>query len=135
MDHPSIHTLCTLRPFVALSRLLVTPVVALLTDVSVLEKLSPSKGEVDVIFDHQLEAMLEPPLSAQGQLVAINSELWPSEAEFYVCVFPHDIAISIHPTLELYGQPMDMDRRFDLPYAPLSFLCFCDQGPDCGDFG
>lgn len=102
MDHPSVHTLCILRPFVALTRLLVTPVVALLTDVSVLDQLSPSEGEVDVIFDHPLEAMLEPPLSAQEQLVQINSELWPYDAEFYVRAIPHHRDISVYFTSELY---------------------------------
>ena len=84
MKHPAIHTLCVLRPFISLSRLLVTPVVALLTDISVLETLHPSLGEVEVIFDHPLEAILDPSLSSSEHLVALNSEQWPSDAEFYV---------------------------------------------------
>lgn len=92
MDHPDIHTLCILHPFVSWTRLLVTPVVALLTNLDLLDHLVPSEGEVDVIFDHPLEAILDPHLSAQEDLVELNSELWPSDAEFYVrlfdCVFP-----------------------------------------------
>lgn len=84
MKHPAIHMLCVLRPFFALTRLLVTPVVAVLTDISVLESLHPSVGEVDVIFDHPLEAILDPSLSVSEDLVALNSEQWPSDAEFYV---------------------------------------------------
>ena len=61
-----------------------TPVVAVLTDLSVLDELKPSAGEVDLIFDHPLEAILDPSLSASERLVAINSEQWPSDAEFYV---------------------------------------------------
>lgn len=63
-----------------------TPVVALLTDLSVLDNLTPSEGEVDVIFDHPLEAILDPALSASENLVPIQSEHWPSDAEFHVCL-------------------------------------------------
>lgn len=90
--HPNIHTLCVLRPFVAYTKLLVSPVVALLTNLSVLDNLVASKGEVDVIFDHPLEALLEPTLSAQENLVEINSELWPSGEQFYV-----SYSTDIHP--------------------------------------
>ena len=61
-----------------------SPVVSLLTDLSVLDSLAPSEREVDVIFDHPLEALLDPPLSAQENLVEIDSELWPSHEQFYV---------------------------------------------------
>ncbi|KIP11044.1 hypothetical protein PHLGIDRAFT_64468 [Phlebiopsis gigantea 11061_1 CR5-6] len=83
LDNPNIHTLCVLRPFVAYTKLLVSPVVALLTDLSLLDNLVPAQGEVDVIFDHPLEAFLEPSLSAGENLVDINSELWPSNESFY----------------------------------------------------
>jgi peroxisomal coenzyme A diphosphatase NUDT7 len=63
----------------------VTPVVALLTDLDILNNLIPSEGEVDVIFDHPLEAILDPSLSVQEKLVGLNSELWPYDAELYVC--------------------------------------------------
>lgn len=86
MNHPDIHTLSVLQPFVSWTRLLVTPVVALLTNLELLNHLTPSEGEVDVIFDHPFEAILDPHLSAQENLVGINSELWPAEEEFYVCI-------------------------------------------------
>lgn len=88
-QHPAVHTLCLLRPFFATPRLLVTPVVALLTDTSVLEQLKPAPGEVDQIFDHPLEAVLDPHLSAHENLVALNSERWPSSDEFYVSLLVH----------------------------------------------
>ena len=84
MGSPSIHTLCVLRQFISASGLLVTPVVALLTDRSILDTLIPSEGEVAAIFDHPLEAILEPTLSATENLVALQSEHWPSDAEYYV---------------------------------------------------
>ncbi|PSS34043.1 hypothetical protein PHLCEN_2v1947 [Hermanssonia centrifuga] len=83
MNHPAVHTLCALRPFFAVSKLLVTPVVAVLTDPSVLCSLTPCESEVDVIFDHPLEALLDPTLSAQERLVEIKSELWPAEEEYH----------------------------------------------------
>ena len=70
----------------ALTKLLVSPVVALLTDLAVLDNLVPSQGEVDVIFDHPLEALLDPELSAQEDLVEVGSELWPYEEQFYASI-------------------------------------------------
>ena len=63
-------------------------------------------GEVDVIFDHPMEALLDPHLSASEPLVELNSEHWPSDAEFYVrpiiCI-PEGIAlICSHAYIELY---------------------------------
>lgn len=86
LDHPGVHTLCILRPFIAWTRsfVLVTPVVALLTDLSVLEDLRAAPGEVDLIYDHPLEALLDPQLSKAEPLVDLNSELWPSGDPFYV---------------------------------------------------
>lgn len=86
LNHPDVHTLCILRPFIAWTRsfVLVTPIVSLLTDLSVLDTLKAAKGEVDLIYDHPLEAILEPSLSAPEPLVDLNSELWPSEDLYYV---------------------------------------------------
>ncbi|EKM51217.1 uncharacterized protein PHACADRAFT_213085 [Phanerochaete carnosa HHB-10118-sp] len=85
LDHPNVHTLCFLRPFIAWTRsfVLVTPVVALLTDPSVLSKLRPAEAEVDLIFDHPLFALLDPSTSKSEPLVALNSELWPSSDPCY----------------------------------------------------
>ncbi|KAI0337852.1 hypothetical protein BDW22DRAFT_1339094, partial [Trametopsis cervina] len=85
LNHPGLHTLCLLRPFVAWTRslVLVTPVVSLLTDLSVLDTLKAAPAEVDIIFDHPFEALLEPSLSAAEPLVPLNSSLWPSDIEFY----------------------------------------------------
>ncbi|TDL16497.1 hypothetical protein BD410DRAFT_795352 [Rickenella mellea] len=80
---PAIHPLCLLRPFVSLHKLLVTPVVAYLSDLSVLENLSPSDGEVDRIFDHPLEAILDPSLAAHLKLVPRGSEHWPYDTEYH----------------------------------------------------
>jgi hypothetical protein len=85
-NHPDIHTVTLLRPFIAWTRslVLVTPVVALLTDLNILNKLTPCEGEVDLIFTHPLAAMLDPSLGAPEPLVPLNSEHWPSDVEFYV---------------------------------------------------
>lgn len=85
LNHPDIHTLCFLHPFIAWTRslILVTPIVSLLTDLSVIETLQPAECEVDLIFDHPLEAILKPSISASEPLVDLNSELWPSDNEFY----------------------------------------------------
>ncbi|KIJ52653.1 hypothetical protein M422DRAFT_223313 [Sphaerobolus stellatus SS14] len=78
-----LHFLCYIRPFISLYRILVTPIVMLLTDLSVLDRLEPSVEEVDHIFDHPLEAILDPNLVANYPLAEKGSELWPYETEFY----------------------------------------------------
>jgi peroxisomal coenzyme A diphosphatase NUDT7 len=62
----------------------VTPVVALLDDLSVLEELRAAPGEVAHIFDHPLEALLDPELARKEALVPLDSEHWPYEEELHV---------------------------------------------------
>jgi len=80
---PHIHTLCTLEPFISKYRLLVIPVIALLTDLSILDALKASEAEVDHIFDHPLHAILDPTLASTEPLVDIGSEDWPYEVEYH----------------------------------------------------
>ena len=79
--------LCTLEPFVSTNRVLVTPVIAFLDDISVLEELRAAPGEVARIFDHPLEAFLDPELlrDSEEKLVPLGSEeIWPYETELHV---------------------------------------------------
>ena len=85
--------LCTLEPFVSPKGLLVTPVIAFLDDVAVLDGLRAAPGEVACIFDHPLEAMLEPELLLKREggeggeelaLVPRGSDDWPYETELHV---------------------------------------------------
>ncbi|KAH8983187.1 hypothetical protein EDB92DRAFT_1891481 [Lactarius akahatsu] len=69
--------LCTLDPFVSQHKVIVMPVVALLDDVSILDGLRAAPGEVAHIFDHPLEALLDPELARDEKLD------WPYEAELY----------------------------------------------------
>jgi coenzyme A diphosphatase NUDT7 len=96
---PHVHTLCSLEPFVSPKGVLVTPVIAFLDDVGVLDGLQAAPGEVACIFDHPLEAVLEPELlvceggEGQGEgeealaLVPRGSDDWPYEAELHVSSF------------------------------------------------
>lgn len=45
----------------------------------------PSPGEVDRIFDHPLEAILDPALAAKENLAPKGSEDWIYEEELHVC--------------------------------------------------
>ena len=76
--------MCLLRPSLSKYRLIVTPVVAFLSDLSVLESLTPCEGEVDKIFDHPLEAVLDPSLAKGLQLAEEGGENWPYPEELYV---------------------------------------------------
>ncbi|KAN0093120.1 NUDIX hydrolase domain-like protein [Tylopilus felleus] len=83
LDAPDVHTLCTLPPFLSQSQLIVTPVVAFLTNPAVLSTLTPCVGEVDHIFNHPLEAMLDPSLSENEPLVPRGSDHWPYPEEYH----------------------------------------------------
>lgn len=112
LKSPHLHILCHLRPFISLSKLLVTPVVAFLTDLTVLDTLYPSPMEVDAIFDHPLEAFLEPELAVSEPLVEVGSENWPYSSEFY------------HPTdnpSPITGGDYRM-HRFRSSYTPIKGL-------------
>jgi hypothetical protein len=87
LDSPHVHTLCTLEPFLSLFKVVVTPVVAYLDDVSVLEALRAEPSEVARIFDHPLEALLDPELAREEGLVPIGSEDWPYEEELHVRLY------------------------------------------------
>lgn len=78
-----VHKLCVLQPFLSASKLVVTPVVALLTDVGLLADLTPCVGEVDRIFSHPLEAILDPQLAGNEPLVAKGTEHWPYSQDYH----------------------------------------------------
>lgn len=88
LDSPHVHTLCTLEPFVSQFKVVVMPVVAYLDDVSVLEALRAEPSEVARIFDHPLEALLDPKLAREEGLVPIGCEDWPYEDELHVRLSP-----------------------------------------------
>ncbi|PPQ99142.1 hypothetical protein CVT24_009332 [Panaeolus cyanescens] len=79
----SVFFLGTLDPFISLHKLLVTPVVAYLSDSSLLSTLKAADGEVSQIFSHPLEAILDPSVCLSENLVAKGSEDWPYEDELY----------------------------------------------------
>ncbi|KAJ7218782.1 NUDIX hydrolase domain-like protein [Mycena haematopus] len=78
-----IRTLATLRPFLSLHKLIVTPVVALLTDPSIISTLKASEDEVSCIFSHPLEAILDPTLSRKEPLVSLGTEDWMYDTELH----------------------------------------------------
>ncbi|KAF9463879.1 NUDIX hydrolase domain-like protein [Collybia nuda] len=79
---PDIYTLTFLEPFISLYRIVVTPVIAVLTRPVLLEELKPAEDEVACIFTHPLRAILDPGLARAERLVAIGED-WPYETELY----------------------------------------------------
>ncbi|KAG2146062.1 NUDIX hydrolase domain-like protein, partial [Suillus bovinus] len=72
----NIHFITTLPPFLSASQLLVTPVVVLLS-----LPLPSQLVKVDRIFDHPLEAILDPRiLSNKGEMLVDVGEDWPYNA-------------------------------------------------------
>lgn len=103
LNCPHVHVLRILPPFPSLYSLVVTPVVSILSDISILAQLAPNPGEVDDIFDHPLEvwrnlfrlmdffclrpakAFLDPSIMKdEPNLSPRGSENWPYPEELYV---------------------------------------------------
>ncbi|TEB34719.1 hypothetical protein FA13DRAFT_1625727, partial [Coprinellus micaceus] len=84
LTSPDIHVLGRLNSSISLHRLIVVPVVGVLTRPYVLNDLKASEDEVDNIFSHPLEAILDPSISSKEPLSAVGSEDWPYEdSEYY----------------------------------------------------
>ena len=75
--------------------------VAYLDDVSVLEELRAAPGEVSRIFDHPLEALLDPGLAREEGLVPLGSDDWPYEAELHVRLLYFVSPLALPPPLVL----------------------------------
>lgn len=84
LHSPHVHVICLLEPLLSVSRLIVTPVVALLSDPSVLDALKPAEGEVACIFNHPLQAFLDPKLAKGETLSLPGTEDWPYDTELHV---------------------------------------------------
>ncbi|KAJ8079144.1 hypothetical protein PM082_013432 [Marasmius tenuissimus] len=91
--------------------LVVTPVVALLTDTSILDSLQPSENEVSRIFSHPLEAMLDPSLVRNEPLATPGSEDWIYEPEL------HHTSDTPHGKLSMYR-----NHRFRSTGSPIKGL-------------
>ncbi|KAG6902271.1 hypothetical protein C0995_002422 [Termitomyces sp. Mi166 len=83
LGSPDIHTVAVLEPAISLYKIVVTPVVAILTRPSLLNELKAEESEVACIFTHPLRAVLDPTLAKSEPLVDIGTENWPYEAELY----------------------------------------------------
>lgn len=82
-DSPHVHILGRLDPNISLHRLIAVPIVALLTQTEVLDTLIANEDEVEEIFSHPLEAILDPSIAAKEPLATPGSEHWPYEDNLY----------------------------------------------------
>ncbi|KAG6817762.1 hypothetical protein H0H93_007027 [Arthromyces matolae] len=82
-NSPDIHTIAILEPAISLYKIVVSPVVAVLTRPSLLTELKAEESEVACIFTHPLRAVLDPTVAKSETLVAVGSEDWPYEVELY----------------------------------------------------
>ncbi|KAH9838694.1 uncharacterized protein C8Q71DRAFT_704772 [Rhodofomes roseus] len=80
---PSLYTVSVLRPFLSNRKVVVRPVIALLGDLSLLDKLKANEAEVAHIFDHPLEAIIDPILALKESLVGKGSTDWPYEEDLH----------------------------------------------------
>ncbi|KAH7106447.1 NUDIX hydrolase domain-like protein [Auriculariales sp. MPI-PUGE-AT-0066] len=83
----NVHVLTAISPFPSLHRLLVVPVVALLTDPPLVAALQRTLNaeEVDALFIHPLHAVLDPTVAAAPgiELSKIGGQDWPYTDELY----------------------------------------------------
>ncbi|KAG8752049.1 hypothetical protein FRC14_007404 [Serendipita sp. 396] len=81
----SLHLISQLPPFLSQWKLLVTPVVVFIDNAACVDDLKPGVGEVDRIFSHPLEAVLDPSLvlTLNEPLSEKGSEDWPYVEELY----------------------------------------------------
>ncbi|KAF9059556.1 NUDIX hydrolase domain-like protein [Rhodocollybia butyracea] len=120
---PDIHTLCTLSPHLSQWGIVVTPVIAYLSSPSAHEflqsSLTANPDEVDRIFTHPLEAVLDPQIvakEAEDGLVVLaerGTEDWPYEEEFY------STADRLYPDL---GNTVYRMHRFRSTASPIKGL-------------
>ncbi|KAF8072179.1 NUDIX hydrolase domain-like protein [Lyophyllum atratum] len=83
LNSPDIHTVAVLEPFISLYKIVVTPVVAVLTRPSLLKELKAQEGEVACIFTHPLKALLDPSIAKGESLVEPGTEDWPYQEDLY----------------------------------------------------
>ncbi|TFK19117.1 hypothetical protein FA15DRAFT_727411 [Coprinopsis marcescibilis] len=84
IDSPYVRPLVVLQPHISLHRLFVTPVIALLTNTSVLKDLKASEKEVAKIFSYPLEAILDPSKAHLTEnLVDVGSDDWIYKDDYY----------------------------------------------------
>lgn len=72
-----------MEPYISLYKIVVTPIIAVLTRPTLLDHLKPAEDEVERIFTHPLRAILDPALSRGEDLVA-DGEDWPYDTELHV---------------------------------------------------
>ncbi|KAI5892245.1 uncharacterized protein SCHCODRAFT_02732654 [Schizophyllum commune H4-8] len=97
LSSPHVHPICLLDPFVSAHHLIVTPVIALLSDVSLLDTLEANADEVAHIFTHPLHPILDPSEAQSLSLVPKGSEDWPWTEDYHRYT---DEALSAFPGLQ-----------------------------------
>ncbi|KAG6827670.1 hypothetical protein H0H92_010834 [Tricholoma furcatifolium] len=83
LNSPDIHTIAVLEPSISMYKIVVVPIVAILTRPSLLKELKAEESEVACIFTHPLRAVLDPIIARSEPLVDIGTEDWPYEVELY----------------------------------------------------
>jgi len=106
---PHLHILGLLPPSISLHRLVVVPVVALVSDISILRDLKASEEEVAQIFSHPLEAILSPTLAETEKLVEKGTEDW---------IYPDDLYVSPLYTSSIFSDSFLCQNTSD-SYVPV----------------
>ncbi|CAG7855145.1 SubName: Full=Related to coenzyme A diphosphatase {ECO:0000313/EMBL:CCA68904.1} [Serendipita indica DSM 11827] len=127
---PALHYIGQLPPYLSQWKLVVTPVLFFLDDPSVLASLVPCTQEVDRIFTHPLQAILDPELASDEVLSRKGSDDWPYEEELYasrnllalaspikgltsdVLIRVAQIAYEAEPTYQRYGPGQPTHTQF-----------------------
>jgi coenzyme A diphosphatase NUDT7 len=110
LDSPDIHTIALLEPYISLYRIIVTPVIAVLTRPSLLDQLKAAENEVACIFTHPLRAIWDPSLARSEPLVAPGED-WPYDTELHVRYF-YPTVDPIHTILRPFRTQQTLSFRY-----------------------
>lgn len=105
--------------------------IAFLDDISVLEELRAAPREVACMFDHPLEALLDPELLRDSEkLVPLGSEHWPYETELHVSCSSH-ISFFLRLINAVYVLLDDSENRTSLTSLgwALCIACIASRAP------
>ncbi|KAG5647152.1 hypothetical protein DXG03_001107 [Asterophora parasitica] len=83
LDSPDVHTVTVLAPHISLYKIVVIPVIAVLTRLSLLKELKAEVNEVACIFTHPLRAILDPSIAKDEPLASSGTEDWPYKEDYY----------------------------------------------------
>ncbi|KAG5636083.1 hypothetical protein H0H81_009161 [Sphagnurus paluster] len=113
LNSPDVHTVVLLEPSISIYKIVVTPVVAVLTRPSLLQELKAELNEVACIFTHPLRAILDPKVIKDQPLAEQGTEDWP---------YPEELHSTSDTPVPMLGNMIYRMHRFRSSASPIKGL-------------